>query len=163
MNWPTVEPWGIRRGMEREPGEDRDGRAGPGAAACCEESPAAQSNHVGQTQQVSPGESRGDCQMQMEALTWGGHWSGVCTARTGIRASRTGREAWTKKDCGWCFSRIRRKKKAQGPKDPRRIWRHCVSRGLGMRAVKEIREHSATFQGRSSLQVRIGRGCLKEG
>jgi hypothetical protein len=62
-DWPTGEPWGILRGMERELDEDRDGRAGPerrgGAAACREGSQMVQSNHVGQTQQVSPGESTG--------------------------------------------------------------------------------------------------------
>ena len=63
--------------MGRELVGDRDGRVGPDAAACREESPGVQSNHVGQRQQVSPEESRGRSQMQMEALTWGGHWSGV--------------------------------------------------------------------------------------
>lgn len=35
-----------------------------------------QSNHVGQTQQVSPGCQARSSQIRMVALTWGGHWLG---------------------------------------------------------------------------------------
>lgn len=78
--WPIDERWGIQHGKEKELFGCHGGGADPGrggAAACDHGVQARQSNHFGQTQQVSPGVETRYFLMQTEGLTWGGHWSGV--------------------------------------------------------------------------------------